>query len=421
MKRGVNLAAILFCVLCAAWYFRVTVLTVIPELSHPSDFTLYYEAARNVLAGRSPFVTEGYIYPPLLAWLLAPLATLSYVAARWVWFLLSQSCMLAAAWLMWRSFGRDWVAACSIALVWAFGGAAVESLALGQLGAPLALLLALAYTQPGWRPAAAAGFGLALKFIPGVLAVALLLRRDWRALLVFGGVALALLALPWFFVACCLDGPQKPAGTDTWTGTPATLSWSIPSVVLRILDPPTPGPGSLPHDWEAGNDLPHLHLPANRRLISIGAALATLLAGLLALAFATRGSLSPEQASFAMAALTSLSLAAAPVSWTHYQVMQYPGVALLLWHSWRSRAWAALGAALACAALLYPLPVAILTDYYEKYGRFTAESPVTLYIWTSVTPLAALVLCWLLVRAAAGISPNPAPATAPNIDRSALL
>ncbi len=181
-------------------------------------------------------------------------------------------------------------------------------------------------------------------------------------------------------------------------------------MVLRILDPPTSGADSLPRDWEGGNDLPHLRLPATRRFISIGVACATMLGGFAVVAFLLQGPLSTAQLPFVMAALISLSLAAAPVAWTHYQVMQYPGVALLLCHTWRrgpmGRSWATFAATLACAALLYPAPVAILTAYYDKYGKFTAASPATLYLWTSVTPLAALALFWLLVRAGAKIS-NP--------------
>lgn len=400
--RSQNVAGLLFCLLCAAWYIHETVWTVIPELPHPSDFSLYYQAAQNVLAGHSPFVTQGYIYPPLLACLLTPLAALSYAEARWVWFLFSQACMLAAAWLIWKSMVQEgmcgWAAACSIAFVWATGGAAVESLALGQLGPLLVLVLVLTYTQRDWRSTAPAGFGLALKFIPGILAAALLLRRDWRGLFILAGVALGLLAIPWSFTACCLDGPKTPAGTDTWTGTPATLSWSLPSVVLRILDPPTPGAASLPRDWETGNDLPNLRLPANRRWISIDVALATLLGGIAILAFAANCALSDAQLPFAMAALISLSLAAAPVGWTHYQVMQYPGIALLLCYAFERRRWVILGATLACSALLYPLPVAILSHSYAKYGTFAALSPATLYLWTSITPLAALALFGLLVK-----------------------
>lgn len=401
VKKGPVFQALFLC-FCAVWYIHETVATVIPELSHPSDFSPYYQAAQNVLAGHSPFVTQGYIYPPLLAYLLTPLAVLSYVGARWVWFLFSQACMLAAAGLMWKSMVRDGVhggiAACSIAFVWASGGAAAESLALGQLAPLLVLVLAIAYTQRDWRSAASAGFGLALKFIPGVLAAALLLRRDWRGLLILAGVALALLAIPWSYTACCLDGPKAPAGTDTWTGTPATLSWSLPSVVLRILDPPTAGAAHLPRDWETGNDLPDLRLPANSRWISIDVALATLLGGIAILAFATNGALSDAQLPFAMAALTSLSLAAAPVGWTHYQVMQYPGIALLLSFAFEQRRWLILGATLVSGAALYPLPVAILSYFYAKHGTFAALSPATLYLWTSVTPLAALALFGLLVK-----------------------
>src|SRR5580658_8906992 len=80
-------APLLFFLLCAAFYFHETVVTVIPDLNAPSDFKPYHEAARDILAGRTPFVTQGYIYPPLLAYLLTPLAPLSYLAARWVWFL----------------------------------------------------------------------------------------------------------------------------------------------------------------------------------------------------------------------------------------------------------------------------------------------------------------------------------------------
>lgn len=392
MNRTTKGAVVLFVALCFAWYCRETVMEVVPQLGKPSDFTLYYQAAQDVIAGHSPFVTEGYIYPPLLAVLLTPLAALSYLDARWIWFLLSQACLLAAAWLMWRAMGRDAIAACSVALVWAMGGAAVESLALGQPGAVLAFLLALAYTQSGWRQAGAVGWGFALKLIPGILGIVFVLRRQWKALWVFAGVSLTLLALPWAFVACCLDGPRTPAGTDTWTGTPALLSWSFPSVILRMLDAPAPG-GPLPRDWESGNDLPHLRLPASRRWISIGVALATLLAGLVVLARSIRDRESP----FALAALIALSLAAAPVCWTHYQILQYPGVALLLGHAARSRRWGLLAAALALGAFLYPLPVHVLTDYYLKYGRWTV-SLATLYFWTSVTPFASLGLFGLLVR-----------------------
>lgn len=383
-----------FVLLCAAWYGRVTVAQVLPSLGKPSDFSMYYQAAQNVAAGKSPFVTEGYIYPPLLAELLASLAQAPYESARWIWFLFSQACLLAAAWLMWKALGRDWLAACVIALVWALGGAAVESLALGQPGPVLALLLAIAYSQAGWRQTSAAGIGLAVKLIPGIVAVAFLLRKQWRAMAVFAGVSVVLLAAPWLVVMCCLEGPRAPEGTATWTGTPAILSWSLPSVVLRAVGPRPEQGGPLPQDWESGNDLPHLHLPASRRWLSIAIAAAVLLIGIGVLA---RAGIPADATPLAMAALVSLALAASPVSWTHYQVLQYPSVALLMVHAARRQSWGSMAAVLALGALLYPLPVGVLTEYYMKYGKWS-ESLATFYFWDSIAPFASLGLFWLFVR-----------------------
>jgi hypothetical protein len=404
MNKIAKAAAVLFFLLCVAGYYHETVTPIVPEMGHPSDFTAYYEAARNVRAGRSPFFTPGYIYPPLLAYLLTPLAAFSYLTARWIWFLFSQACLLTAAWLMWRATGRDWIAANSIAFVWAMGGAATESLGWGQPGSELALLLAIAITQPGWRAATALGAGLATKVFPGVLAVLFLLRRQWRTFLIFAGAAAVLVLLPWPLLICCLDGPRVPGGTDTWSGTPAPMSWGIPSVVLRVLDPPAKG-GPLPRDWET--QLPDLKLPVSHRWFSIGAAAFTLVVGISVLAVAMRRNPPPspnpkagsrlEIDPFAMAALVSLSLAASPVCWHHYQVLQYPGVALLLCHALRSRKWGLLAVALILGALLYPIPMTGITEYYKKYGNLTVSLP-TLYILTSLTPFASLGLFALFVR-----------------------
>jgi hypothetical protein len=76
----------------------------------------------------------------------------------------------------------------------------------------------------------------------------------------------------------------------------------------------------------------------------------------------------------------------------HYQVLQYPGVTLLLIHAWRKRNWRALSITLFLAALLYPIPAQILWAYYLRYHAWTAHSLPTLYICTSVPPLASLAL-----------------------------
>ena len=82
-----------------------------------------------------------------------------------------------------------------------------------------------------------------------------------------------------------------------------------------------------------------------------------------------------------MAALVALALAASPVCWTHYQVLQYPGVAFLLCYASRTGRWGLLAAAFTCGALLYPLPVAVLTDYCHEIRQmdsFAADVPLFL-------------------------------------------
>jgi hypothetical protein len=105
-----------------------------------------------------------------------------------------------------------------------------------------------------------------------------------------------------------------------------------------------------------------------------------------------------EQVPWAMSALVVLALVASPVAWTHYQVLQYPGVALLLIDAWRQRQWVQLIAVLALAALIYPLPIHVMDAFHQAYHD--GNSLTSLYIWTSVPPPASLGLFAMFVRRA---------------------
>jgi hypothetical protein len=381
--------------LCAAWYWSVNVREQLPMLAGASDFMHYQRAAREITLGHSPFGGPDFNYPPLIAFLLAPLAPLDYVQARLLWFLLLHAALLAAAWVTWRASGGDRLAALCVAFVWALGGAAAENLQLGQIGPVLMLLLALSYTRQGPVQGVWLGIGFALKFIPGALSAALLLRRDWRALGALMATALVLVVLPWLAIRQ-MPGASVPARMDYWTGTPAFLNWSVPAVVLRAMDPPHPGQ-PLPYAWEHGNYTPSLHLTRVQRAASVMAAAITLTVGLACLLMACRGRMNAAQLPWAMAALTALGLAASPVAWTHYEVMQYPGAALLLASAVRLRRWSLAIGTLVCAGLLYPVPVALLRVWFHEPGGWAALSPATLYLWTSITPLACLGLYGLLL------------------------
>ena len=51
----------------------------------------------------------------------------------------------------------------------------------------------------------------------------------------------------------------------------------------------------------------------------------------------------------------------------------------------------------ASAALLYPIPVAVLRAYYEP-SKMWPNSPIVMYFWTSIPAIASLVLFGLMTR-----------------------
>ncbi len=95
-ERARGFALIAFVVLCALWYWKQNILNVTPTPGL-SDFRFYYYAAQHILHGESPYLTEDYVYPPLLACALTALAGFDYFTARWIWFVFSHACLLGAA------------------------------------------------------------------------------------------------------------------------------------------------------------------------------------------------------------------------------------------------------------------------------------------------------------------------------------
>ena len=394
--RARRLLLTAFILLCAIWYIKQNILNVLPTPGL-SDFRFYYYAAGRILHGESPYLIADYVYPPLLACILVPLARFDYYTARWIWFVFSHACFLATAYLLWRRMGRDWIAASVIAFVWSAGWAAQDSFPTGQPDPLLTLLIVVACVNSGWAQGASAGAGFAVKLIPAVLGLLAPLERNWRALMAFFASAGLLMAIPWAIVSL-LSGPMKPADTDYLFGPPCVLSWSVPSVALRLLEPPDDD-GKLPNDWVNGWDLPRLHLSSDQKLLSLSVALAIMAAGIAVMLFKTRGRLSPEQVPFAGTALISLALAASPIAWWHYQAMQYPGVALVLYSAIRGRNWGRLCWSVACAVFLFPLPAGVLRYYYHQQERWP-DAPGLMYLWTSVTPIASLCLFGLLLNSA---------------------
>lgn len=130
-----------------------------PE-AYGNDFNVYYHAAREVITGRDPYQHSlgewtPYIYPPLLAELIVPLALLPLPVAAYLWFLINVASIVAAAGMSAglasdkRGLGapeeqaaessswRGAIAGCAVVLVLRF---ALDTLNLGQVNAVVAAL-----------------------------------------------------------------------------------------------------------------------------------------------------------------------------------------------------------------------------------------------------------------------------------------
>ncbi len=175
--RIVNLALFAAAVLGAAAGIAVAYMHVVGDPLN--DARAYYDAAARLNAGL-PLYPEGidpssnriYLYPPLLATLLRPLALLPYEAFALVWELVvvTTFALLVRQLGVRRARTWIWIGILGIPIGWA--------LAVAQAHIPLTWLIALG--QP-WSIAFAAN----IKLFPALIALWWLGRRDWESLAAF--------------------------------------------------------------------------------------------------------------------------------------------------------------------------------------------------------------------------------------------
>jgi hypothetical protein len=181
-------------VLAGAALFAIGAAAVHKQVRDGNDFPLYWQAARDLLAGRSPYDVStglhGYVYLPWFAWALVPLALMPLPVAAWCWYLANVAFIgLAGRALLdtLRDAGlpvRGWpLALATLPLV----GLVHDNLVLGQANLLLLLLVALAVRgATGGFPL---GYAAALKMQASVLMLPFVARAQARTLL---GVALGL-------------------------------------------------------------------------------------------------------------------------------------------------------------------------------------------------------------------------------------
>lgn len=183
-----------------------------------NDFPIYWQAARDLLAGRSPYDVgsglHGYVYLPWFALLLVPFALLPLPVAAAGWYAVNVACLVLAARELLTTLRAVGVRPRPRTLVLAalpLAGLAHDNLALGQSNLLLLWLCSLALRaavdtgSPG--RGIALGLAAALKMSAGLLVFPLVLRLRARMLAGFVvGVAFAALL------------PLAPLGPDVSAG-----------------------------------------------------------------------------------------------------------------------------------------------------------------------------------------------------------
>jgi hypothetical protein len=153
------------------WHYDPA-LSALAGWSVPPDFSDFYLAAHAVLSGKSPYQIDlppgwlGYVYPPLLAWLMTPLTLLPVAVAVSLWALLSVLFVVAALWVLGV---RDW-RCYPVALLSPFNRSAIEFGAIEGL-LVLAVSLSWRYRDTRVQASLAGGLSIALKLYVWPLAL----------------------------------------------------------------------------------------------------------------------------------------------------------------------------------------------------------------------------------------------------------
>lgn len=353
-RRKVVLAAL---GLMAALLCVISFVRNLPALLRPApiDLAAYYAAARLLNEGRADelydleaqraavagegvgSVAGGYIYPPFLAVVMRPLASLPFRVAALVWLALNLALLAASA----RSLlpiARLSPSAAHVLLVFAFClllPPVTATLALGQINILLLFLLVNAALLAGSASALPArerlaglliGAAAGMKLFPLVVLVPLTLRRRW-AVVLWGLVGIVLT------VAVGIAGGGGLANTSRYLQeiVPSIPSPSLPTnqsiagAVQRLLQSSVERFSVLSVDNEVSVVACALvELPSLVRPMTLGLSAGVLLVTLWVLLKSPNGMAGSDISLALCAALLVL-----PLAWEHYHVLL-----LLPWATW---------------------------------------------------------------------------------------
>ncbi|HTM84419.1 MAG TPA: glycosyltransferase 87 family protein, partial [Mycobacterium sp.] len=367
---GLNLPALLFIgSVCAALTAVVAAFWTIG----PYDLEVYRAGGSALWHGISLYGHEfphplPFTYPPFAGWLFVPLAALPWGMTVVLWTFLTLALL---AWVIAVAFAPVLPAPASPAAGWARAVAVsgllvafaltsplVDHLGFGQINVLLmALCLAdLLGARPSWLPAGVLiGLAAAIKLVPALFIVYLLMTRRPRAGLIAAGTA----ALATGAAAVLSFADSRRYFTD--------LLWHL-DIRVGLNNNATIGNQSL-----QGALLRAIPVDEVRPVWLIGV-LVVLAAGLWAArrAWLVHGDLAGATATGLLAVLVS------PVSWPHHLVWLVPAIGVLIGWWWRDRSrWAALLGGLTVGLLLmvrsHRLGQLLVDSYPSGVLRITGE------------------------------------------------
>lgn len=359
------------------------------------DFANFFRAAQALLAHQSPFTVHNFDYPPLAAIVVLPIAGFEYQAARLIWFWSGHIAIVVSAWLMWRRLGHSLQSVVVVAAVWCLAGTVGENLVLGQFNPLLLLLVCVSIVGSDRRGAIDGvwlGLAAAVKLWPAVLMCGWAVRRRWRTLAVGGATAVLGVLVPLAVIALRLPPPHFPTSSGYWAGTPAPLNMSLPATAVRLVDLPVDD-GELPRSWRLGNNPRRFELDGSAAVLSV--VVSVIVLGLGTVWVISAGRRIGADTLPVLAALIAVVLAGAPISWYHYRLLHFPGLAWLAGAMVFSRKWLALLGVSAIGATLT----------WSQYAgirvlRAAAYDPWFVLARGAVVPMLELVLAGWYLRIA---------------------
>jgi alpha-1,2-mannosyltransferase len=202
------------------------------------DLAVFLRAAGDVVHGDSPYAfraDQTFAYPPLAAFLAAPLHALGAGVATLVWTLVSLAAVALALWLLGV---RDW-RCYALTAAFPFTRSAID---LGTVGPLLLLAVAAAWR---WRDriataGAAAGAAIALKLFLWPLAAWLAITRRLRTVAAAIGCALLFVIVPWAAIGFAGLGGY-PGLLHRLSSDEATSSYSVIALAVRAHLPEAAG------------------------------------------------------------------------------------------------------------------------------------------------------------------------------------